>query len=36
MMIEWDRMRQENWTKIDWNESDNYTEWLTVTELGAF
>ena len=36
MMIEWGRMRQENWTKVNWGESDNYTGWLTVMGLGAF
>ena len=29
-------MKWENWMRIDWNESDNHTEWLTVTELDAF
>ena len=34
--MEWGRMRQENWMKIDQGESDNHTEWLAVTGLGAF
>ena len=36
MIIEWGRMRQENWMKVNWNESDNYTRWLAVIELSAF
>ena len=35
-MIKQDEMRQENWTKIDWDKSDNHIEWLTIIKLDAF
>ena len=35
-MIKQDETRQENWTKVDQNESDNYIKWLTITELNTF
>ena len=35
-MIEQSRTKQENWMRVDQGELDNHTEWLAVTELGAF
>ena len=35
-MIEWDRIKQKNWMRIDWDELDNHIRWLTVIGLGAF
>ena len=35
-MIEWSKIRWENWMRVNWDESDNYTEWLIVIKLNAF
>ena len=35
-MIEQDRIKQENWMRVDWDELDNYTRWLIIMKLDTF